>query len=328
MRLQLIDCTLRDGSNAIDFQFDEIKTRRILSDLERAGIEWIDMGHGFGLGASRNLQKAAALTDDQYLSIAKETLHKSKYGFFFLKKYGTDEDIKKAYSKGMKFIRIGTNITEYLQIIETVQYAKSLGLWVNVCLMKSYAVNLKEFCIIIENMSKWPIDLITLMDSAGSFIPEMVKEYIINANMNTDIPIGFHAHNNMQLAVINAITAVQCGAEEIDASVGGLGRSSGNAPTEILTLLLKRYGYTNNFDYKILSALNDEVIFPMLSEKNRFSTDEIVCGYSGLHSSFLPIIKKKSLEKNVDYRDVIIKVCKKEMVNITEKIIDETILEF
>lgn len=325
MGLQIIDCTLRDGSNAIDFQFDEGTTRRVLKDLESSGIEWIDMGHGLGLGASRNSPKKAALTDDQYLSIANETLTTSKFGFFFLKKFGELEDIKKAALKKMDFIRIGSNITEYSQIEEAVRYSKTRGLWVNVCLMKAYAVGIPEFRRILEDMSGWPLDLITLMDSAGNFFPEMVKEYITHARMSTDILMGFHTHNNLQLGVINALTAVESGAKEIDASVGGLGRSSGNAPTEIVALLLKRYGYMYGIDYKILSQLNDEVIHPMLGSENRFSSESIIAGYAGLHSSFLPMIKKKSAEKNVDYRDVIIRVCEKDMINVTEELVEAVI---
>lgn len=323
MSLQIIDCTLRDGSNAINFQFDEKLTRKVLQDLERSGLEWIDMGHGLGLGASKKSGKAASLSDDAYISIAGETLKTARYGFFFLKEFGVKEDIKRAAKKGIDFIRIGSNITQYREIKEYADYAKANGLWVNICLMKAYAVDVEEYQRIIEDMSKWDIDLITLMDSAGTFSPEQVKEFITKGRINSDISLGFHTHNNLQLAVSNAVTAVQAGAKEVDASVGGLGRSSGNAPTEILVLVLKKYGYNCKIDYKILADLNDNYIYPLIKDDHRFSSSAIIGGYAGFHSGFLPMVKRKSEENNKDFRDVIIKLCEKEKINVTEDLVDD-----
>ena len=53
MGIKIIDCTLRDGSHAINYQFNKELTKTILLGLEKAGIQWIEMGHGKGLGASK-----------------------------------------------------------------------------------------------------------------------------------------------------------------------------------------------------------------------------------------------------------------------------------
>ena len=52
-RPYILDTTLRDGSYVIDFQFTADDTAIIASILERAGIEYIEVGHGLGLGAAR-----------------------------------------------------------------------------------------------------------------------------------------------------------------------------------------------------------------------------------------------------------------------------------
>lgn len=157
-------------------------------------------------------------------------------------KFGEKKDIKLALKKGVNFLRIGSNITEVGQIEEFIKYAKEQELIVNVCLMKAYAANIKDYIKVLEKLKKWEVNLITLMDSAGTMFPKMVKEYIIQGKVNVGVPLGFHAHNNLQLAIGNTITAVESGAEEIDVSIGGLGRSAGNAPTEILAIFLEKYG--------------------------------------------------------------------------------------
>lgn len=326
MALKIIDCTLRDGGNAINFKFKKDLTKNILIGLEKAGVRWIDMGHGFGLGASKKCGKPASLSDEEYMELAKSCLIKAKYGFFFLVKFGEKKDIKLASKKGVNFLRIGSNITEVDQIEGFIKYAKEQELIVNVCLMKVYAVNIKDYIKVLEKLKKWEVNLITLMDSAGTMLPKNVKEHIIQGKVNVGVPLGFHAHNNLQLAIVNTITAIESGVDEIDVSVGGLGRSSGNTPTEILAILLEKFGWGKYLDYKILSDLNDKYIFPLIKGKNRFSSKALTFGFAGFHSSFFPLIMKVCNKyPSIDYRDVVLAVSAEEKVNITEELIDKVI---
>ena len=87
MSIKLIDCTLRDGSHAINYQFNKELTKTILLGLEKTGIQWIEMGHGKGLGASKKYKKPAVLSDEMYIDIAKNCLTKSNFGFFARKNF-------------------------------------------------------------------------------------------------------------------------------------------------------------------------------------------------------------------------------------------------
>ena len=326
MALKIIDCTLRDGGNAINFKFKKDLTKNILIGLEKAGVRWIDMGHGFGLGASKKCGKPASLSDEEYMELAKSCLKKAKYGFFFLTKFGEKKDIRLASKKGVNFLRIGSNITEVDQIEEFIKYAKDQELIVNVCLMKVYAANIKDYIKVLEKLKKWEVNLITLMDSAGTMVPKKVKEYIIQGKVNVGVPLGFHAHNNLQLAIGNSITAIESGAEEIDGSIGGLGRSAGNASTEIMAILLEKYVWGRFLDYKILSELNDKYIFPLIKGENRFSSKALTFGFAGFHSSFFPLVMKVCKKyPSVDYRDVVLAVSAEEKINVTEDLIENII---
>lgn len=329
MHPTMIDCTLRDGSNAVDFNFDESTVRKILRGLERGGVRWIDLGHGLGLGAREKSGKPGILTEEQYLAIAGEELTQASFGMFFLAKFGEMKHIDMIAHGGCGFIRIGANITEADEIEPFVRHALDLGLYVNVCLMKAYAVSLADYLDILERVDSWGLDLITLMDSAGTMMPGEVKERIIHGRLHLqNANIGFHAHNNLQMAISNVVTAVESGAHSFDASVGGLGRSSGNAPTEIAALVLERYGYDLGLDYKVLSDLNDEVVYPLISRENRFSTEALTFGYAGFHSGFYPLVL--AAMKNVggiDARDLIVELCRKERVSVDEKLVDDTLRE-
>jgi len=328
MTIKIIDTTLRDGSNAINFQFGRKLTKNVLTGLEQAGIEWIEMGHGLGLGANKKCGKPALLSDEEYIDLAKTCLKKANFGFIFLPKFGEKKDIKLIAEKGVNFIRIGSNITEVDQIEEYIKYAKDQGLLVFIALMKAYAINdkVKEYVRILQKLSEWGVDLITLMDSAGTMLPEDVKKYINLGKTNIETPLGFHSHNNLQLAVTNVIAAIESGADAIDVSVGGLGRSAGNAPTEILAILLEKYRWGKSLDYKILSNLNDKFIFPLIKGENRFSSEALTFGFAGFHSSFFPLIQKICKKHpSIDYRDMVLEVSKKEKVNVTEELVKEVV---
>ena len=326
MSIKILDNTLRDGSNAINYQFDRKLTQVVLKHLEEAGIEWIEMGHGSGLGASRKSEEVPAkLSDEEYIEVAQETLKNAKFGFLFEKGIGTEEDIKKAAQHGVDFIRVAANITEIDKMENYIKYAKDQGLIVLVALMKAYAIPPeKEYFRILQKLYDWGVTWATLMDSAGTMIPTMVQEYIIKGRMYSDLLLGFHAHNNLQLGIANTIAAIQAGATSVDACVGGLGRSAGNAPTEILALVMQKYNWGKHLNYKILSDLNDQHIYPLIRGENRFSSKAITFGYAGFHSGFFPLIKKVVKKyPSIDYRDLIIALSEKEKVNVTEELIEK-----
>lgn len=325
MSLQIIDCTLRDGSHAINYQFGRSLTKKILVGLEQAGIEWIEMGHGRGLGASKRSGKPASLTDEAYIDLAKESLKKSKFGFLCQKKFATTQDIKAVAKRGLDFIRIAANITDIDQIENFVKYSKEQRLIVFIALMKAYSVtDMKEYINILTKLEKWGVNIITLMDSAGTMLPEDVKKYINFGKLHSEVKLGFHAHNNLQLGIANVITAIKAGADEVDVSIGGLGRSSGNAPTEILATLIEKYGWRKKLDYKILSDLNDKYIFPLIKGENRFSSKNLTFGFAGFHSGFYPIIEN-IVQKNpsIDYRDLIIAVSEIEKVKVNKNLVEK-----
>jgi len=329
MTIKILDSTLRDGSNAINFQFNRKLTQKILSGLEKGGIEWIEMGHGLGLGATKKCGKPAPLSDEEYMDLAKSTLKKANFGFIILKKFGEKKDIKLAAERGARFIRIGSNITEVNQIEDYIKYAKEQGLVVFIALMKAYVViSMKDYVEILQKLEKWGADIVTLMDSAGTMLPEEVKKYINQGKMNINISLGFHAHNNLQLAIANTITAIKAGADYVDVSVGGLGRSAGNAPTEILAILLEKYGWGKILNYKVLSDLNDNYVFPLIKAQNRFSSEALTFGFAGFHSSFFPLVQKVCKNyTTIDYRDVILALSAREKVNVTEELVKKAVEE-
>jgi 4-hydroxy 2-oxovalerate aldolase len=113
----------------------------------------------------------------------------------------------------------------------------------------------KTFLSEIKNVNG-VADYFYMVDSYGGVYPEDVKEIIQIVKGLTTCKLGFHGHNNLELGLINSLTAVEHGAEIIDATVTGMGRGAGNLKTE---LLLTALNARNNLkvDFNALSKVVD-----------------------------------------------------------------------
>lgn len=320
--LQIMECTLRDGSYAIDFQFTARDTAIIAAALENAGFDYIEIGHGVGLNASNAGKGAAAATDEEYMRAAASTLKRAHWGMFFIPGIGRHEDLELAARYGMHFVRIGTNATEVEQSEEYVEHAKRLGMYVSANLMKSYALPPRELAAQAKLSEGYGVDLVSLVDSAGCMLPDEVAAYMAALQDVLSVPVGFHCHDNLAMGMANALTAVSCGARFIDSTLQGMGRGGGNPATEILVTVLKKQGIDLGIDPNRLMDLSGRIIKPMLQDRG-LDPINVTLGFAGFHSSHLKTIAKYADIYGVDQRDLIVAVCEVDQINAPEELVEE-----
>lgn len=322
--IEILDCTLRDGSYTIDFSFTKEQTLRIAKGLYELGFSYIEVGHGLGLGASIPSIGIAAETDEDYIRTAKMAAPDGKIAVFFIPTIGKTEDIQRAKEAGLDVIRIGTNITEYRLGKEAIAFAKKNGLEVSWNLMKSYVVSPAEFKKIAGEVAKMGADTVVFVDSAGCMFPEDLKKYLFDLkDYIGSSSIGFHGHNNLGLVNANILEAVKWGARVIDTSMGGMGRSAGNAQTEILTYMLQKLGCMKQVDlFKLMDFTNREVI-PIMIEKQGVSTVDIACGMSSFHSSFIEKVIPIAAKYHIQVEKLIVSVGAHNQVQVTEDLVEK-----
>lgn len=324
--INIIENTLRDGSYAVDFQFTSKNTYDISKGLSNLGFDMIEVGHGLGLGAWNNPKAGFSKENDEvYIRSAREAAPNSRIGVFFIPGIGTREDILKARNAGIDFIRIGTNIDNFQVTLEYLEYAKKLGLFVAINLMKSYAVKSYEFATIVKEIDNWQMaDVIYLVDSAGCMLPDEVFLYIERTKENITTPLGFHGHNNLSLAVANTLQAMKAGATYLDTCVRCMGRSAGNAQTEIMVFLLKQMGVLQiDINLYDLYQFANQYVVPLMPRQQGLSDEEVHIGVSKFHTSFMPVATKVSEKYSVDKRLLIQKVSAVNCLNPSEELFNE-----
>lgn len=308
--MHLLDCTIRDGSYAVDFKWTKEDVEKIISKVERLGFEYIEIGHGLGLNASSKEHGESLLSDEEYMHIANNTLKNSKYGFFCIPGIATYDDLKRAKNNGVSFVRIGVNADSPEKAVPYIKEAKKNNLEVMTNYMKSYVVAPKNFSEAVCIAQNAGADAVYIVDSAGCMMEKTLEDYYNAIRKKTNVKLGFHGHNNLGLAVSCSIKCVDLGFEFIDCTFQGLGRSIGNAPSEQLIMALKKMGYCKDIDIPCLLEWGYDCI---KDATNRFLLHplDLICGYTGFHSSFLKDIYKCSNEKQVDPMRLIIAYCEK-----------------
>lgn len=164
---------------------------------------------------------------------------------------------------------------------------------------------------------------IVLMDSAGAYFPKDVTAKIGLLAEKMEVPVGFHAHNNLGLSIANSIAALEAGARIVDGTARGFGAGAGNAPLELLTAVLTQQGYTISVDlYKALDAgeLAAKLFAGSLPESNGIT---IVSGMAGVFSGFAKPVQRVAKQLGVDPRDVFFELGRRKVVGGQEDLILE-----
>lgn len=284
--LQILDCTIRDGSYVVDYQFTVEDTMLVAAGLTEAGIRRIEVGHGVGLNAQNCGKGHAAISDVDYIRAAHSAVPaEALIGSFFIPGIGTEDSLRAAVDAGLGFIRVGIDVDDHAKLAPFVHLGKSLGLEVWANLMKTYLVRPERFAEICQAVGETGADVIAIVDSAGGMTPDDVAAYTGAAMKRTSVPLGFHGHNNLTLAVANCLRFVECGGTHVDGTLSGMGRSGGNAATELLAALLAPR-LACPVDWKRLVELADATMQFCVPDHAHPRAAEIATGLNYFHSSF------------------------------------------
>lgn len=305
--VDILECTLRDASYPISYQFTAEDTAIIATGLYQAGFRRIEIGHGLGLGASGKKYGFAAATDEEYIAAASSVLPSGIFGLFAIPGIADLDslDLIAKYKGG--FVRVGTEVLDTGSAESFIKMGKDLGLEVSANLMKTYTASISDVVERSLQLQEWGADIIAVVDSAGGMMPESVRSYISSLSRAGIKKIGYHGHNNLQLAVANTLIAIEAGATIVDSTLRGLGRSSGNAQTEALVMCMERLGYKTGIDIFEAMDISDKIIAPLARGRGSDSI-EIASGYSMFHSGYMPLIESNSKLHGVDIRKLIMSV--------------------
>lgn len=324
--MRIFDCTLRDGANVVGNGFSPELTESMIRGLLDCGIQDIEMGNAKGIG-SYDRGAEAPLDDESYAKLASRYADKGRLGMFMLPAFADTDKIKMVKDNGLDFIRVGIAAGDGAKAAEAVKMVKAAGLTCRYSMMKAYICSPEQLAEEAKMLAEAGVDIITIMDSAGTMYPHETTSYVKALKEKAGIPVGFHGHSNLGLSQANALAAAEAGADEVDGGLLGMARSAGNCATELAVATLSHQGLLDGVDlYKLLRYEDEELIPAMKAYGYHVAVcpEDLILGLSGCHSSFLKMFHQVAQEAQVDVYQLIVRVSAIDRKAPTEELLRRT----
>ncbi|KAA8674088.1 4-hydroxy-2-oxovalerate aldolase [Clostridium sp. HV4-5-A1G] len=325
--INLVDTTLRDGSHAVSHEYDVEQVKAIVSGLDKAGIKYIELSHGDGLAGSSYNYGWSKTSEEELLKAASDVIEKANLTVLLLPGIGTIEDLKMASHYGAKVVRVATHVTEADISEQHIGMAKKLGMMAVGFLMMTHMAPVEKVVEQAKLLESYGADYVNIADSAGAMLPEQVTDRISAVVDALNVPVGFHAHNNLTLATANSLAAIKAGATFIDGACRGLGAGAGNAQIEVLAGLLQKLGYETGVDFYKIMDVAEDIVEPIMKRPQVVRNAPLMLGYSGVYSSFLLHTYNAAKRFNLDPRDILVELGKRKMVGGQEDMIIDVAYE-
>jgi 4-hydroxy 2-oxovalerate aldolase len=324
---RLTDTTLRDGSHAMRHQFTREQVRAVAQTLDKAGIPVLEVTHGDGLAGS-SIQYGFSLTNEMDLiEEARSAVINARIAALLLPGIGTKKELKEAIERGIQVVRIATQCTEADISQQHFGMAKEMGLEAVGFLMMSH---MREPDFLAEQallMESYGADCVYVVDSAGALLPEGAATRVRALKDALNIQVGFHAHNNLGLAIGNTLAAIDAGADQVDGTLRGLGAGAGNAATELIAATLDKLGYDHDWDVFGLLDAAEFVVAPFMPFQPIPDRDSIAIGYAGVYSTFLLHAKRLGQQYGIDPLEILMELGRRKTVAGQEDWILDVALE-
>jgi 4-hydroxy 2-oxovalerate aldolase len=319
--IKITEVCLRDGSHVLAHQYTVEQVRSVVGALDDAGMHYIEVSHGDGLGGS-TLQYGRSRVDEMKLiEAAVDECRESTIAVLLLPGIGTVHDLKQAHQFGAGLVRIATHVTEADVSAQHISVGRELGMETLGFLMMAHMAPVDKLVEQAKLMESYGAQAVYVTDSAGALLPHQVRERISALRDSLDIEVGFHAHNNLSVAVANTLVAIEEGATRIDGSVRCLGAGAGNTQTEVLLSVLERMGVNLGIDIYKMMDLAENIVGPLVPRPQEINKGSLVLGYAGVYSSFLLHAERAGKRFGLDSRDILIEIGKRQVVGGQEDMI-------
>lgn len=322
----LHDMCLRDGMHAKKEQISVEQMVKVAKALDDAGMPYIQVTHGAGLGGNSLQHGFALASNEEYISAVADVVKQAVISVLLLPGLGTMRELKSAYEAGARSVHVATHCTEADTSPQHIAFARELGMDTTGFLMMAHLNDAKGLAAEGKKMESYGANTVYITDSAGFMLPEDVTERVaaLRDVLDPKTEIGFHGHNNMGMGNANSIAAIAAGASRIDGSVGGLGAGAGNTPLESFAACCERMGIETGVDLFKLMDIAEEIIFPMMEHIVRVDRESLTLGYAGVYSTFLLHAKRAAERFGVPARDILVELGRKKMIGGQEDMIQDT----
>ncbi|OEK05649.1 hypothetical protein BFP71_17560 [Roseivirga misakiensis] len=247
--VKILDCTLRDGGYYTNWDFDEALVDSYLKSCESLPLDYLEIGYRSPV-KSEYLGKYFYCPDSVLKAVRQVSA--KKIAVLLNEKDVSLDDLEPLLGHCtdlIDLVRVAVNPVNFGRAVTLARGLKDMGYEVafNVMYMSNWH-KVDGFFDQLDQVNGL-VDYFYLVDSFGGVYPDDVRSIVTQVKSKINSKVGFHGHNNMELGLINTLTAIEAGAEIVDATIRGMGRGAGNLKMELLlTCLSSKFGLEVDFN--------------------------------------------------------------------------------
>lgn len=297
-KIRLLDCTLRDGGYCNLWNFGQQNIKKIIMGLEESGVEIIECGF-----LSERIQYSKDCSRFNTLEQAEKfiTQNKKNTQYVCMANYGDiDVDNLPEYQNSMiDGIRVAFHKEDMVNALELCREIGEKGYKVYIQPMVILDYLDEEFLDLLHKANEIQPYAFYIVDSFGVMKKkELIRIYYMTEhNLDSNICIGFHSHNNMQLSYSNAQELLELQGNRdviIDSSIFGMGRGAGNLNTELFEQYLND-NYNKDYNINPLLIIYDEILSIFYNKKSwGYSLDNYLSATYNCHPNYAAFLDEKN----------------------------------
>ena len=289
-KIQLLDCTLRDGGYYNNWFFEKELINEYLKVMDLIKIDYVEIG--FRFLDKVKIKGPCAYSEESFLKSLKIP-NNLKIGIMVnASDFVGQDDIIELAKKNFKqkknsiisLVRLACHHHEIKEILPLIKWLKKSGYKVGVNIMQIPELSSFEIKNAIQEVNKTKADILYFADSLGSLDAKKTKKIINQIKLMWKKSTGIHTHDNMGKALENSVVAINNSVNWIDCTVTGMGRGPGNTKTEYLILALNRK------KENLINLLNlIKKYFDPLKEKYKWGSNPFYyfAGMNSIHPTFV-----------------------------------------
>ncbi len=297
-KIRLLDCTLRDGGYVNDWKFGYNNLNSIFMRLVDANVDIIEIGF---LDGRRPFDvDRSIMPDTESVKKIYGKLNRKQAMVVGMIDYGTCDisHIQLCENSYLDGIRVIFKKHLMHEAMEYCRQLKKMGYRVFSQLVSITSYTEEDLLELISLVNDVKPYAVSMVDTYGLLKPESLLYYykIIDENVDTDIQIGFHAHNNFQLAYANSLAFLAKEAKHdivVDGTLYGMGKSAGNAPIELLAMTLnEKYHGAYNIN-SMMEAIEESVLDFFAQAPWGYKPFFYLCALNKCHPNYLTYYNEK-----------------------------------
>ena len=329
----LLDCTLRDGGYVNDWEFGRDNITNVFERLVSSGVDAIEIGflddrRPFDI--NRTIMPCTADAEKIF-----GRLDRGNAMVVGMIDYGTCsiDHLQECSDSWLDGIRVIFKQPVAREALEFCRQVKAKGYKVFAQLVSVTTYSDEDFKELIETVNDVHPYALSMVDTYGLLDPEQLTHiiHVIDSFLASDIILGFHAHNNFQLAFANAMTALNSGLKRdilVDGTLYGMGKSAGNAPSELIAMYMNEHYGKHYCITDMQEAITTSLMDIYRKKSWGYKLFFYIAAEKHVHPNYVSYLMNKGTLSVTEINEILSRIPEKDKLGKNMKLLEQIYLDY